>query len=111
MESPEQIQVKGALVDNMTRCIHYHSALDIIAIKLKCCQTYYPCYYCHQEEADHEAQQWPESEWDTRAILCGVCKMEMTIREYLDSSYTCPACGAPFNPGCRNHNHLYFKMT
>jgi hypothetical protein len=21
----------------------------------------------------------------------------------------CPVCSAPFNPGCRNHHHVYFE--
>ena len=52
------ITIKGKLVDDQTRCVHYQSELDIIAIKFKCCDTYYPCYSCHQEDADHLAQIW-----------------------------------------------------
>jgi uncharacterized CHY-type Zn-finger protein len=103
------MEIKGSVIDGQTRCIHYHSTLDIIAIKFRCCLTYYPCYHCHQENAGHEPQKWPNDEWDTKAILCGACKSEMTIQEYLDSGYSCPFCKAPFNPGCSNHNHLYFE--
>ena len=94
---------------NQTRCIHYHSPLDIIAIKFKCCDTYYSCFYCHEETADHAPQRWEKEEWDEKAILCGACETELTIREYLDCNYSCPSCKAPFNPGCSNHNHLYFE--
>ena len=31
--------VYGSIVDHETRCIHYHTQLDIIAIKFKCCQN------------------------------------------------------------------------
>ncbi|RYZ22452.1 MAG: hypothetical protein EOO16_09205 [Chitinophagaceae bacterium] len=105
----EQPEVKGATVDGQTRCTHYHSPLDIIAIRFRCCDTYYPCIHCHEESAGHEVQRWPESEWDRKAILCGVCRTELTIREYFACDYRCPQCAAAFNPGCRNHNHLYFE--
>ena len=101
-------EVKGNTVDEQTRCTHYHSQLDVIAIKFKCCNTYYPCYYCHEETAGHKAEVWPSDEFDTKAILCGVCKQEMTIREYKTSNYQCPHCSSSFNPKCSNHNHLYF---
>jgi uncharacterized CHY-type Zn-finger protein len=102
--------VKGKLIDDETRCVHYHSPADVIAIKFKCCAEYYPCYYCHQEEAGHEAQAWNKNEWDTRAILCGVCKNELTIREYVASGNRCPICSASFNPNCSKHYHLYFEI-
>ena len=103
-------EVKGKPVDNETRCTHYHSALDVIAIKFKCCNTYYPCFYCHEETAGHAAEVWSKTEFDTKAILCGVCKQEITIHEYQRSNYQCPHCSTSFNPKCSNHNHLYFEV-
>ena len=103
------MQVKGKTTDNQTRCVHYHSPLDIIAIKFKCCGEYYPCYFCHTEEAGHVAVKWPKTEFEQKAILCGNCNTEMTIEEYFDCNYECPYCKAPFNPKCSNHNHLYFE--
>ena len=102
--------VKGRKTDDQTRCIHYHSALDIIAIKFKCCQTYYPCIYCHEEEADHAVHRWSKEEFGLKAILCGACQSELTIRQYFDSNYRCPECGSAFNPGCSKHNDLYFDL-
>jgi uncharacterized CHY-type Zn-finger protein len=102
--------VKGKLVDDQARCVHYHSPVDIIAIKFKCCNEYYPCYECHSETAGHEAEVWTKKNWDEKAILCGVCKTELTIREYLESSNTCPKCRSSFNPGCSRHYHLYFEI-
>lgn len=102
------IEVKGKPVDDQTRCTHYHSALDIIAIKFKCCNTYYPCFYCHEGIAGHAAELWSRNEFDTKAILCGVCRQEMTINEYQQCNYQCPHCSSSFNPKCANHNHLYF---
>jgi uncharacterized CHY-type Zn-finger protein len=102
--------VKGKLFDNQTRCLHYHSDLDIIAIKFKCCNTYYPCYQCHEEEANHAPMVWQKDELETVAILCGVCQTEMTIDAYLDSNAACPHCRSDFNPKCANHYHLYFEL-
>ncbi len=103
------IIVKGKTVDDETRCVHYHSALDVIAIKFKCCNSYYPCYYCHEEEAGHEAELWQKNEFETPAILCGICKTAMTINQYKACNYHCPFCNSAFNPKCSNHNHLYFE--
>jgi uncharacterized CHY-type Zn-finger protein len=105
---PTQQEVRGVEVDAETRCVHYHSALDIIAIKMACCEVYYACKDCHESLADHPIQVWPHSEWNVRAILCGACGYELTIREYMQSGYLCPRCKAAFNPGCRNHYHFYF---
>jgi len=101
--------VKGKPVDNETRCIHYHSLLDVIAIKFKCCNSYYPCYYCHQEGADHDAELWKKEEFETAAILCGICKTTLTITAYKSCDYLCPFCKTAFNPKCSNHNYLYFE--
>ncbi|MFI5185961.1 MAG: CHY zinc finger protein [Chitinophagales bacterium] len=102
--------MKGNVIDEYTRCTHYHSPLDVIAIKFKCCREYYPCYSCHKEEAGHEHAVWTKNEFDEKAILCGICKNEMTINEYLNSKDHCPYCNAAFNPNCRMHYHLYFEV-
>jgi uncharacterized CHY-type Zn-finger protein len=101
--------VKGIDLDGSTRCRHYRSALDVIAIKMKCCGTYYACIDCHSELARHAASVWPRQEWNQKAVLCGVCGAEMSVTEYLDSTNICPECRAAFNPGCRNHYYLYFE--
>ena len=103
------IEVKGKLVDDKTRCEHYHSPLDIIAIKFRCCGDYYPCYQCHEETTDHQPAVWKKEEWNTTAILCGVCKKELTINDYFNSNNYCPNCKSAFNPGCSKHYHLYFE--
>jgi uncharacterized CHY-type Zn-finger protein len=104
------ITVRGKLLDEYTRCIHYHSPFDVIAIKFKCCGEYYPCYDCHEEEAGHEHLVWEKNEFGKKAVLCGVCKTELTISEYLSSGDHCPYCGAVFNSNCRTHYHLYFEI-
>ena len=104
------IVVKGNNVDKNTRCEHYHSERDIIAIKFKCCNTYYPCYQCHDGVADHPPIIWSKDEKSTKAILCGRCGTELTINEYTECNSTCPHCHALFNEGCKTHYHLYFEM-
>jgi uncharacterized CHY-type Zn-finger protein len=91
-----------------TRCAHYHSALDVIAIRLHCCREYYACIECHNAVADHAVMRWPAKEFGKPAVLCGACGTELTISEYLGCDHECPACGAGFNPGCELHHHLYF---
>jgi uncharacterized CHY-type Zn-finger protein len=83
---------------------------DIVAIKMKCCGVYYACKDCHAALAGHRIQVWPRSEWDQAAVLCGNCRTELTISQYLESASKCPACGAEFNPRCRNHHHFYFEI-
>ncbi|TDL96597.1 CHY zinc finger protein [Macrococcus carouselicus] len=102
------IEVKGAVVDHETRCIHYHSELDIIAIKFKCCGHYYPCYQCHNDAEDHDIERWPLEQFDTKAVLCGSCQYELAISEYMKAK-SCPACAACFNEGCSKHYPIYFK--
>jgi uncharacterized CHY-type Zn-finger protein len=48
--------------------------------------------------ADHVLMPWPSDQFDEKAILCGVCGLEMTITEYMNSHYTCPNYEAEFNP-------------
>ncbi len=102
------ISVHGCSVDAETRCAHYHSVLDIIAIKFFCCQMYYPCHLCHEAVADHPAQTWPADHFHEKAILCGACGSELTIEEYLACASRCPYCRTRFNPGCARHAPLYF---
>lgn len=103
------VEVKGTGVDFQTRCAHYKSDIDIIAIKFKCCGDWFPCFACHAEHADHPAEIWPQSEAGTKAILCGGCGGQLSIDEYVDCASVCPQCRRSFNPGCANHYHLYFE--
>lgn len=102
------MKVYGSILDDETRCMHYSGPTDVIAIKFRCCGRYYPCHLCHEESAGHPATQWPVTEHEARAVLCGVCGDELTIARYLEVS-GCPGCGAQFNPGCALHKHFYFE--
>jgi uncharacterized CHY-type Zn-finger protein len=103
-------EVKGIQVDSKTRCAHYSSEVDIIAIKFKCCETYYPCINCHEELAGHHLMTWKKEEFNSEAVLCGSCGHELTIKEYMTCLFQCPSCSAKFNPGCSNHYHFYFDV-
>jgi len=103
-------RVLGPVVDDMTRCVHYRTEVDIVAIRFACCNEYYPCHRCHEETADHPAQQWKLSERDQEAVLCGACGTELTIASYLATT-ECPNCRSPFNERCRLHTHLYFQTS
>lgn len=102
--------VYGPVIDKETRCVHYHTALDIIAIKFKCCGKFYPCYKCHNETEKHVIQRWATEEFSEPAILCGHCQSQLSIAEYMSSGY-CPHCGAQFNSRCKAHYHIYFEVS
>ncbi|TFE02478.1 CHY zinc finger protein [Jeotgalibacillus sp. R-1-5s-1] len=103
--------VYGPQIDHETRCTHYHTQLDIIAIKFYCCGRYYPCKSCHDEAGCGKHQVWPADQFDQKAILCGACGTELTINEYLNCDAVCPSCHASFNPGCSLHKHYYFQVV
>lgn len=107
MDDEQDTLLGGLPIDDQTRCVHYHGAEDVVAIKFECCRTYYPCFRCHAETADHAATVWPAAEWDQQALMCGVCRHEMSINTYLGAA-SCLGCGANFNAGCAAHHHLYF---
>jgi len=102
--------VHGDLVDNQTRCVHYNSESDIIAIKLRCCGRWYPCSECHAASESHKTEKWPKTQFNEKAILCGACGRQLSIEEYFDSGFICPSCASLFNPGCASHYSLYFEV-
>lgn len=104
-----EYEVYGVGVRPETRCAHYESERDVIALRLGCCEGFFACHRCHESVTDHESQPWPRERFKEPAVLCGVCATALSVAEYLDSDHTCPACGAEFNPGCRNHYGRYFE--
>ncbi len=102
--------VHGVSVNERTQCAHYRSDRDIVAIRFKCCDSFYACIHCHAAIAGHEPVVWGKDERDAPAILCGHCHNTLSITEYLACGNICPLCGAAFNPGCANHYHLYFEI-
>lgn len=104
-----QGQVGGSVVDDETRCAHYASPLDVVAIRFHCCGRWYPCLHCHAEAEDHPVLPWPAARREAQALLCGVCRHRFSIAEYLDTD-RCTACAARFNPGCGRHHPAYFDL-
>jgi len=102
------VYVNGA-IDEETRCEHYFSEKDRIAIKFYCCKRYYSCYFCHREAGCGKEAVWPFERFTEKAILCGACGKQLTIKQYLSHEGECPSCQASFNPGCSTHEHLYFQ--
>lgn len=99
----------GVAVDPETRCDHYGTERDVIALRFGCCDTYYPCFACHAVVADHEPAAWPRSRFAEPAVLCGACRETITAAAYLADGSSCPHCGVQFNPGCRRHRDRYFE--
>ncbi|MBE1513924.1 CHY zinc finger protein [Nesterenkonia halotolerans] len=104
----EEPQVRGAAVDDQTRCRHYAGPLDVVAIRFFCCDRWYPCLTCHQESEEHAISRWPLERRAELALLCGVCRRRFSIEEYLLAD-ACAQCSAPFNPGCAAHHQFYFE--
>lgn len=57
MEAHKHV-VHGIELDALSRCAHYHSSLDIIAIRMACCGEYYACKQCHEALAGHVIRVW-----------------------------------------------------
>ncbi len=102
-------RVKIESCHGLMGCRHYSGPLDNVAIKLKCCDRYYPCYICHHEDTDHPIDRWQPEEFHTLAITCLCCHTQITIFVYLHCQAQCPHCQALFNPNCKLHWPLYFE--
>lgn len=100
--------VHGAVIDGQSRCVHYRSDLDVVALRFRCCGDWYPCVYCHDAAVAHPRRVWEAEAADRQAALCGYCGTTLTIAQYRRST-ACPACGAGFNPGCARHHVMYFE--
>ncbi len=103
------MQILGVQVDMETRCAHWHSEIDRIAIKFYCCGLYYACFECHEAVGCGKSAVWPKEQFDEKVVLCGFCGHQLTIQEYLECASACTSCGSNFNPGCSLHKHLYFE--
>lgn len=104
------VAVFGVAVDDETRCAHYDTDRDVVAIRFACCERFYPCHACHDAVADHDPARWPRERFDEPAVLCGVCGTTLSVATYLDCEHECPECGHAFNPGCEAHADRYFDV-
>lgn len=100
--------VRGVKLDSETRCVHYGTERDVVALRFGCCGQYYACYRCHEELTDHDPKPWPTDRREEPAVYCGVCAVTMPPSAYM-SADECPFCGAEFNPGCADHYDRYFE--
>lgn len=105
-----QVPLCGLVVDGETRCVHYDSDSDVVAMRFPCCDCYYPCFRCHAMVTDHEHERIPPDQFDDPAVLCGACGATLSARTYFDCGDACPACGTAFNPGCQRHRDRYFAL-
>jgi uncharacterized CHY-type Zn-finger protein len=113
MTSPQPIH--GVSLTHLTQCAHYASPLDIIAIKMKCCNAFYACISCHTELAGHAVVVWGREERGEEAVYCGGCRSVLSIEEYMEGEEDaggsgCGRCGARWNPGCKSHWGCYFEV-
>ena len=104
------MDLRGVDVNERTQCAHYRSDRDIVAIRFKCCGTFYACVRCHDELAGHAPIRWSKGERDIRAILCGNCHQTLSIADYLSGANSCPLCDAAFNSACATHHRFYFEL-
>ena len=92
-------------------CPHWHSVKDVVALKCPCHGDFHPCLLCHEDKYARAPERWKKELWeDEEAILCRMCGTSMTIGDYMRGNSACPECNAGFNPGCKDHWHLYFVM-
>ncbi|MFL4356214.1 CHY zinc finger protein [Streptococcus uberis] len=95
----------GMALDEQSRCYHYHSENDIVALKCQSCQKYYACYHCHDSLEDHLFVATNSQE--SYPVMCGVCQHLLSLKDY-QKGY-CIFCQNPFNPKCSLHYDVYFK--
>jgi len=104
------VPLRGVAVDSETRCAHWDSPVDVVALRFGCCGAYYPCDACHDAVTGHEAEPWPRDRFTEPAALCGHCRTTLSARAFLDADDACPRCGVAFNPSCRAHVDRYFEV-
>ena len=73
-----------------SRCKHYHSKLDVLALESSCCNKFYSCVKCHDEMENHAMIPWDsDTSLNRHALLCGVCEKTFSIRTWDMYNYIC----------------------
>jgi Uncharacterized conserved protein len=67
-------RVYGPTVDDETRCIHYRTSTDIIAIRFGAAVATTRATSAMRSRKDHEARQWPVAERETKASCAGCAR-------------------------------------
>lgn len=99
---------KGINVDKEGRCAHYNKFEDIVSYQFPNDNAFYPCHKCYEVIHHHLPKQKYTLDSEYEAVLCGHCNTTIPVNKYIGSD-ECPRCNHPFNPGCKNHYHLYFS--
>ncbi|OCK79629.1 zinc finger CHY domain-containing protein [Lepidopterella palustris CBS 459.81] len=102
--------IHGLALSPQTQCLHYSSPLDIIAIKMACCNAFYACITCHSSLTTHAVELWGKDQRGEKAVLCGICRHVLSIDEYMACGGACTSCGNGFNPGCKAHWGMYWEV-
>ncbi|MDW3648542.1 MAG: CHY zinc finger protein [Bacteroidia bacterium] len=103
-------RVQGLELDSQSRCVHWNSELDIVALRMPEDEAFYACYECYEAIHHTLPPRWKKEDFEeAKSILCGQCGTVMSVRTYLDSKNHCPSCKSSFNPGCAKHYHFYFE--
>ena len=67
-----------------SRCAHWHSELDVLALQAPCCGKFYACASCHDACEDHALEPWPaDTPVSQPALMCGVCRHRYSIETYI----------------------------
>ena len=105
------IQVYGDILDEETRCQHYHSERDIIA-KCFACQKYYPCFLCHDRYEDHASSGLScESLRRSSSPLWPLQDRVDYFSVHLGCEDACPSVLILFNPVQRSIDRICFRQT
>ncbi|WP_438835700.1 CHY zinc finger protein [Streptococcus pluranimalium] len=59
---------KGIVIDDNSRCQHYHSSQNIVALKYADCHSYYACYKCHGAMESHSFKATSADE--VKPVIC-----------------------------------------
>jgi uncharacterized CHY-type Zn-finger protein len=78
-----RVPLRGVDVDAETRCAHYDSDRDVVAIRFPCCDVFYPCAACHAAVADHPPERLPPAAFGEGAVSCGACGTVLAASTYL----------------------------
>lgn len=71
-----------------TGCTHYHRKCQLLA---PCCNTYYPCRFCHDEERD-ENEKDPQKAHKLNRKLVQTVKCMHCLTTVSPPQQTCPQC-------------------
>ena len=85
-------------MDFLNRCEHCTSHLNLLALCYRCCGQYYACVRCHDVLAGHEIVIRDKADYETQAVLYGVCRAEFGLEDDLAGDDRCPSCKTQFNP-------------